>query len=83
MPATEEALYRTASIDHPRKSMDDFHEGDYIVTTMPGLFSDLVGWIELSAPRTGKFPKKETLIWVELMASLLVNMIYQKEYAKR
>ena len=83
LPEKEESLYRLASINQARKSLDDFHEGDYIVTIMYGQIGDVIGWIELSSPRTGKFPKKETIVWIEFISSLLATIIFQKEYGRK
>jgi len=55
----------------PRKSPDDFTEGDYMDVLVYSEDNELIAWIELSAPRDGKMPSSSTLKGLELFAAVL------------
>jgi hypothetical protein len=53
-----------------RQSADEFTEGDYLDVFMFESGKDLLGWIEVSAPRDGKMPSGQTMRSLELFASI-------------
>ena len=55
----------------PRKSPDEFVEGDYMDVFAYSEDNELLAWIELSAPRDGKMPSSSTLKGLELFATVL------------
>jgi hypothetical protein len=55
----------------PRKSPDEFTEGDYMDVFAFSEDNELIAWIELSAPRDGKMPSSSTLKGLELFAAVL------------
>jgi len=73
---------RPVLIGRERKIADQYIEGDYIDVVMYGRNDEAVGWIELSATRTGKMPSAESIRWVELIASVL-GIIVQSDIARR
>lgn len=44
-----------------RESMENMIEGDYFDINMYGDNNELIGWIELSSPRSGKIPSRDAL----------------------
>ena len=68
---------RPLELSVERKSPEDFLEGDYIDVDIIGNNNELLGWIELSNTRNRKFPTRSTIIWIELIASIL-GVIYLK-----
>lgn len=73
---------RPVLIGRERKTSDQYIEGDYIDVVMCGRNDEVVGWIELSATRTGKMPSAETIRWVEIIASIL-GIIIQSDLMRR
>lgn len=73
---------RPVLIGRERKIADQYIEGDYIDIVMYGRNDEVVGWIELSATRTGKMPSAETIRWIELIASVL-GIIVQSDMMRR
>ena len=61
-----------------RKSVDDCIEGDYFDTQIFGENDDLIGWIEISGTKGGKFPDPTTLKWIELLA-LIIGIAITRE----
>ena len=62
---------RPTQLVEPRKSAEDFTENDYLDVYLYSTGTDLLGWIEVSAPRDGKMPSGQTLKGLELFASSL------------
>lgn len=62
---------RPTLLETPRKSLDDFTEGDYLDVLVYSEDNELVAWIELSAPRDGKMPSSSTLKGLEIFATVL------------
>lgn len=54
-----------------RRSLNDSLEADYFDSFIMGTEDELLGWIEISATRTGKLPDAVTIRWVETAASLI------------
>lgn len=54
-----------------RTSLEDMMEGDYIDVFIYGADDRMLGWIEVSYPSNGKFPTRETVRGLELLASVL------------
>jgi len=61
---------RPMQLRDARKSADEFTEGDYLDVFMFESGKDLLGWIEVSAPRDGKMPSGLTMRGLELFASI-------------
>jgi hypothetical protein len=62
---------RPADLSDERKNMEDMMEGDYLDVFIYGANDKMMGWIEVSYPSNGKFPSRETLRGLELLASSL------------
>jgi len=76
LPEREKDLYdRPLIISQKRTGPDDFHEGDYIDVWMYDYRKDLIGWIELSRPRSGKLPPRMAIRWIELIASISASIV--------
>jgi hypothetical protein len=68
----EEATYeREVMLQSKRKSLDDTIEGDYLDICIYGKGEDLLGWIEISGMKSGRFPDAETIKCLELLASVI------------
>jgi len=68
----EEACWNRPSVlKTPRKSPEEFTEGDYLDVYSFGEDNEMIAWIELSAPRDGKMPSASTLKGLELFAATL------------
>ncbi len=61
-----------------RSNDDDFHEGDYIDVWMYSPQKTILGWIELSKPRSGKMPPRSAIRWIEVIASICTFAIKLK-----
>jgi len=62
---------RPSDISKERTSLDEMMEGDYIDVFIYGADDVMLGWIEVSYPSNGKFPSRETIRGLELLASVL------------
>lgn len=58
-----------------RQDIDDFIDGDYIDIAFYDSRVQLLGWIELSNTRNGKMPARESLRWLDLMATILALIV--------
>jgi len=68
----EETTYeRDLMLQSKRKSLDDTIEGDYLDVCIFGKNDDLLGWIEISGMKNGRFPDTETIKCLELLASVI------------
>ncbi|HEX9908974.1 MAG TPA: hypothetical protein VGB78_11020 [Thermoplasmata archaeon] len=68
----EEATYeRDVMLQSKRKSLEDTIEGDYLDICIFGSGEDLLGWIEISGMKNGRFPDTETIKCLELLASVI------------
>jgi hypothetical protein len=68
----EETTYeRDLMLQSKRKSLDDTIEGDYLDICIFGKGDDLLGWIEISGMKSGRFPDAETIKCLELLASVI------------
>lgn len=79
LPKDEEPYFnRPYSLKGKRASHDEFREGDYIDAFMYGPGKEIVGWIEVSAPKDGKMPPRGTVRWLELIAGVASLIVTQK-----
>lgn len=78
----EQYFNRPYSLKGTRSTFDEFREGDYIDVFIYGPGKELIGWIELCAPKDGKLPSRSTVRWLELIAnvaSLIVSYKWAEE----
>jgi len=61
-----------------RTSADNCIEGDYFDTHIFGENEELIGWIEITGTKAGKFPDPTTLRWIELLA-LIIGIAITRE----
>ena len=54
-----------------RESPDDMIAKDFINIFFKNRSKEIIGYIEVSDPRSGKMPKRGTIVWLELIATLL------------
>jgi len=83
----EEGTYnRPSMMGISRPSLENMIEGDNIEVGIQGPDNDLIGWMELSNPRDGKFPSRTAIKWLELIsiitASILKSKAFQREQAR-
>lgn len=73
---------RPSLMEQERTSPDSMMEGDYIELSIIGLNEELLGWIELSGPRDGKFPTRSTVKWLEFTSIIMATFLKLKVGAK-
>jgi hypothetical protein len=79
----EEDMYnRPSLIGQERTSPDSMMEGDYIELRILGLNDELLGWVELSSPRDGKFPSRSTVKWLEFVSIITATFLKLKDQTK-
>lgn len=80
---TEQKTFnRPGLIGKPRKSLDEFIEGDYIDTFMYGGGDELIGWIEVAGPKDGKIPDGSKFMRLELLASIISRIVWERMYRR-
>jgi len=62
---------RPSDLSKERTNLEDMIEGDYLDAFIYGPEDRMLGWIEVSYPSNGKFPSRETVRGLELLASML------------
>jgi len=67
----EDTYERDVMLHSKRKSLDDTIEGDYLDINIFGKGEDLLGWIEISGMKNGRFPDAETIKCLELLATVI------------
>jgi hypothetical protein len=76
LPEDERQLFnRPYAGSIARKELDEFHEGDYIDVWMYDSRKNIIGWLEISAPRTGKLPPRIAVMWAEVIASICASVV--------
>lgn len=73
---------RPSLIGKERPSPDSMVEGDYIEFSVLGPSDELLGWIEMSGPRDGKFPSRSTIKWLEFISTITAACLKLKEPTK-
>lgn len=63
-----------------RPSPESMIEGDYIDIFMWGDEKTLIGWLELSSPRSGNIPSRKVMNWLELIASIVARIVWERDY---
>ena len=62
---------RPSEIAVERANLEDMMEGDYLDIYIYGPEDRMLGWIEVAYPTNGKFPSRETVRGLELLASTI------------
>jgi hypothetical protein len=62
---------RPSEISVERSNLEDMMEGDYLDVFIYGPEDKMIGWIEVAYPTNGKFPARETVRGLELLASTI------------
>ena len=79
LPEKEREMFnRPFSLESPRRSRDDFHEGDYFDVWMMDGNKGIIGWFELSSPKDGKMPPRVSIRWIEVLASICASIILER-----
>lgn len=71
----DETYSKELMLKTKRNSLEDAIEGDYIDTLVLGRNDDLLGWIEYAGMTNGKFPDGQTILSLELVASMIAVAI--------
>jgi hypothetical protein len=71
MEGEEETFNRPILLKAHRRSAEDCIEGDYMDVDISAPDGKMMGWIEISGTREGKFPDANSIRWLELIASVL------------
>ena len=61
---------RPGKIQDERKAFDEMKEGDYIALFFRGVRGELLGYVELEAPRNRKLPQGNVLKWLEIFGMI-------------
>jgi len=78
MEREKKAWNRPTQLGAGRSSPENFTEKDYIDVFMYEPGNELLGWLEVSAPRDGKMPSGELLRGLELFSSVLSLAIQRR-----
>jgi len=62
---------RPMMLKEERKAFDEMKEGDYLVLYFKGVRGELLGYVELEAPRNRKLPQGNVLKWLEIFGMIL------------
>lgn len=62
---------RPAELAKERTSTVDMMEGDYLDVYIYGADDEMLGWIEVSYPSDGRFPTREAVRELEIIASII------------
>jgi len=72
---------RPSLLGKGRTSLEEFREGDCIEIYMcMGSREETIGWIELYNSKDAKLPDRFTIKWIELIASILGRIIWERHY---
>jgi len=69
-PGEEETYNRPLMLTQKRTTLNDSIEGDYLDIWIMER-NEIVGWIEISGTKDGKLPNTKTILWLELVASII------------
>jgi hypothetical protein len=76
LPEAETDVYdRPFQWRSKRATYEDFQLGDFLDFWMLDENKEIIGWIEVSAPIDKKQPSKATVRWLELLASLCMEIL--------
>ena len=78
----EDTYNRPSMMGMNRPSPESMTEGDNIEVAIQGPNNELVGWIELSNPRDGKFPSRNSIKWLELTSVIIATFLKSKDLQK-
>ena len=78
----QETYNRPSMMGMTRPSPESMMEGDYIEVAIQGPNNELVGWMELSNTRDGKFPSRNSIKWLELISVIIATFLKSKELRK-
>ena len=83
-PGEEETFNHPELLGKSRANPDDMIEGDYLDIFLFGKNREILGWIELSGTKDGKFPPREIFLYTELIASYVALLLidFQKDSRK-
>lgn len=73
---------RPALIHKKRNTIDEFLEGDYIDLFMYGGGDEMIGWVEIAAPKDGKIPDKIKMLRLELTVTIISRILWERVYAR-
>ncbi len=73
---------RPALIHKKRSSIDEFLEGDYVDVYLFGPADEMIGWMELAGPKSGKIPDADAIRWLELIASVIGRIAWERMYSQ-
>lgn len=68
-------------INAPRKSIDTLIEADYFHAHLQIGTGKLIGFMEFSKWKGGTLPPRRIIKWVELLSTIIAEIIWEKEYS--
>ncbi|HIH00679.1 TPA: hypothetical protein HA259_01100 [Thermoplasmata archaeon] len=76
----EDTFTRPILLKARRRSVEDCIEGDYLDTHIFSRTGELIGWLEISGTKDGKFPDPVTIRWIEVLALIIGTALqYERE----
>ena len=70
-PGEEGTFNHPSKLGKPRNELEDLLEDDYFNVFMYDHDKKCIGWLEISGTPDGKLPTRESVRWLELIASML------------
>jgi hypothetical protein len=67
---------RPTKLLEERKAFDEMKDGDYLALFFKGVRGELLGFVELEAPRNRKLPQGNVLKWLEIFG-MVIGMLLQ------
>jgi len=82
-PEQDLRTFNRPALVHKKRSMvDEFLEGDYIDIYLFGTSDEMIGWLELAGPKSGKIPGADTIRWLELIVSIIGRIAWERMYSQ-
>ena len=70
-PGEETTFFRPVMLAKRRESPEEMLPGDYIDFVFRNRSNEIMGFIEVGETRTNRLPERSTILWLELIATLL------------
>lgn len=76
------SFLQPSRIDEPRKSLNEFKEGDYFNIYLYGEKNTLIGWVECGHTSNNELSSRNDFKWLELFCAIISRIIWEKIYSQ-